>query len=172
MEHSKIKARNELGAIVAEHQRCGRKVVFTNGCFDLIHIGHIRYLQEARQQGDVLIVAINSDDSVRKIKGPNRPILGESERSRILAAFYMVDYVTMFDEIDPWRIISELQPDILVKGGDYHIDEIVGHDLVLKSGGHVLNVPLVPGISTSVIIQKILARYQSPSLSRAKAQDS
>jgi D-beta-D-heptose 7-phosphate kinase/D-beta-D-heptose 1-phosphate adenosyltransferase len=117
----------------------------------------------------VLIVAINSDDSVRSIKGPNRPILGERERSRILAAFHMVDYVTIFDEIDPWQIISELRPDILVKGGDYQIGEIVGHDLVLEGGGHVLNVPLVPGISTSGIIQKILARYESPGLSRSKA---
>lgn len=159
MENSKIRNRGELRSIIAEHKRNGRKIIFTNGCFDLIHIGHVRYLQEARQHGDILIVAINSDDSVRKIKSPERPILGESERSRILAAFQMVDYVTVFDEVDPWHIISELRPDVLVKGGDYQIEEIVGHDLVQDAGGQVLSVPLVPGISTSGVIQTILRRY-------------
>ncbi len=172
MENSKIKTRSELRTLVAEHQHCGRKVVFTNGCFDLIHVGHIRYLQQARQQGDVLIVAINSDASVRKIKGPHRPVLCESERGRILAAFQMVDYVTVFDEVDPWQIISELRPDILVKGGDYQINEIVGHDLVLKAGGQVLAVPLVPRVSTSGVIQTILARYESPDTPRDGAQSS
>jgi rfaE bifunctional protein nucleotidyltransferase chain/domain len=161
VENSKIKTRKELRTIVAQHQECGRKVVFTNGCFDLIHIGHIRYLREARQQGDVLIVAINSDASVRKIKGPQRPILGETERSRILEAFEVVDYITVFEEVDPWQIINDLKPDVLVKGGDYEINEIVGHDLVLETGGRVLSVPLVPGASTSKVIQTILDRYET-----------
>jgi len=132
-----------------------RKIVFTNGCFDLLHIGHIKLLKEAKRQGDILIVAINSDDSVKRLKGPGRPLFPVSERAEILASLEMVDYVTIFDTDDPYPIISKLKPDILVKGGDWEKEKIVGRDIVESTGGKVIRVPLLEGYSTSGIIQKI-----------------
>lgn len=138
----------------------GLKLVFTNGVFDLIHVGHLRYLAHARSLGDALIVAINSDRSVRELKGPNRPITNETERAEILCAFRQVTYVTIFDDISPRKLICSLLPDFLVKGGDYPLDEIHGRREVEASGGRVLSLPFVEGSSTSSIIEK-MARTRS-----------
>jgi D-beta-D-heptose 7-phosphate kinase/D-beta-D-heptose 1-phosphate adenosyltransferase len=147
----------------AERQRLrceGKRVVFTNGCFDLLHLGHIRLLQQAKSLGDVLIVGINSDRSTREIKGPSRPILDERERAEVLAALEAVDYVTMFDEPTPRELINELLPDVLVKGGDWSLDEIVGRAEVEAAGGQVVSLPFVQGHTTSRIIERILKLHQ------------
>jgi rfaE bifunctional protein nucleotidyltransferase chain/domain len=140
-------------------RRLGRRVVFTNGCFDLIHPGHVKYLQAARRLGDALIVALNSDRSVRALKGENRPILDQNERAEVMAALGCVDYVTIFDEPTPREIIAALLPDLLVKGGDWGLDRIIGRDEVEAAGGEVLNLPFVEGCSTTDLIERILRRY-------------
>lgn len=134
--------------------RKGKKVVFTNGCFDLLHVGHIRYLQEAKQQGDLLVVAVNSDRSVKQLKGPTRPIQTENDRAEILAALGCVDCVLIFDEETPEKMIHEVRPDILVKGGDWKIDQIVGGEFVQSYGGQVLSLSFVNGKSTTSLIEK------------------
>jgi D-beta-D-heptose 7-phosphate kinase/D-beta-D-heptose 1-phosphate adenosyltransferase len=154
--HNKIKTVLELHPLLGILQAMGKKIVFTNGCFDLIHTGHTRYLAKAKSFGDLLIVAVNSDSSVRMIKGEKRPINTQAERAEILAALESVDFVTIFDEPDPHKIISELQPDVLVKGGDWPIEKIIGRDVVEARGGKVVNVPYVEGASTTSIIEKIL----------------
>jgi len=136
----------------------GRTVVFTNGVFDLIHPGHVRYLRHARDLGDVLVVGVNSDRSVRANKGPGRPIVPEAERAELLAALDCVDAVVIFDEDTPEAVVGALQPDILVKGADWAADAIVGRDIVEARGGRVVRVPLAPGYSTSSIIEKIRRR--------------
>ncbi|MDW8240617.1 MAG: D-glycero-beta-D-manno-heptose 1-phosphate adenylyltransferase [Acidobacteriota bacterium] len=144
--------------LLVERQRCRerhQRVVFTNGCFDLIHPGHVRYLRQARALGDCLIVAINSDRSVRELKGPGRPILDQDERCEVLAALECVDYVTVFDEPTPRELIAALLPDVLVKGGDWPLDQIVGRAEVEAAGGQVYSLPYVPGYSTSSIIARI-----------------
>lgn len=139
---------------IASNQKPSR-IVFTNGCFDLLHVGHIRYLQEAKSLGDKLIVALNSDASVQKLKGPTRPVQQELDRAEIMAALACVDYVTIFGEQTPLEIIELLKPDILVKGGDWTPDKIVGSAFVLKNGGQVKSLAFQPGRSTSSIIEKI-----------------
>ncbi len=153
---SKIKTLEALRPLLAILRAAGQKIVFTNGCFDLIHTGHTRYLAKAKSFGDVLVVAVNSDASVRTIKGNKRPINSEADRMETLAALESVDFVTLFDEPDPYRIISELQPDVLVKGGDWPVEKIIGGDIVEARGGRVVNVPYVEGASTTGIIEKIL----------------
>lgn len=151
-----------LGALREEREQlreAGKKVVFTNGCFDLLHPGHVRYLQQARELGDALIVALNSDRSVRELKGDKRPILTEEERAEVMAALACVDFVTVFDEPTPREIISVLLPDVLVKGGDWGIDSIVGREEVEAAGGQVLSLPFVDGCSTTDVIQRIARRY-------------
>lgn len=133
----------------------GKKIVFTNGCFDLIHLGHIDYLEKARAMGDKLIIGLNTDSSVSRFKGPNRPVQDERSRARVLAAMQFVDLVVFFDEDTPLLLISELLPDILVKGSDYLAENIVGADVVQKSGGEVKTIEFVPGYSTTRIIDKI-----------------
>jgi rfaE bifunctional protein nucleotidyltransferase chain/domain len=133
----------------------GRRLVFTNGCFDLLHVGHVRYLAEARRLGDALLVAINSDASVRALKGAGRPVLSEAERAEILAALASVDFVTVFEEESPRALIAELLPDVLVKGGDYGLDEIHGREEVERAGGRVLALPFVEGASTTGVIDRI-----------------
>jgi D-beta-D-heptose 7-phosphate kinase/D-beta-D-heptose 1-phosphate adenosyltransferase len=133
----------------------GKRLVFTNGCFDLLHVGHVRYLKEARALGDVLIVAINSDRAVRELKGAGRPIMSESERAEVLAALEAVSYVTVFDELSPRSLIAKLLPDVLVKGGDYALDEIHGREEVEAAGGRVVALPFVEGASTTDIIGRI-----------------
>ena len=151
----KIKELGELKTIVEQHKGNGKKVVFTNGCFDLLHGGHIHLLREAKKLGDLLIVAINSDASIRKIKGPSRPILEEEERAELLAALEMVDFVTVFSQPDPSHVIQELGPNVLVKGGDWTQDNIVGRDLVERHGGRTAVIPTLPGHSTTKIIERI-----------------
>jgi D-beta-D-heptose 7-phosphate kinase/D-beta-D-heptose 1-phosphate adenosyltransferase len=136
-------------------KRNGRRVVFTNGCFDLLHPGHIRNLEQARELGDALIVGLNSDASVRQLKGEGRPVLPERERAEILAALESVDAVVIFDELTPREVIARLLPDVLVKGGDWPGDQIVGREEVEAAGGHVVSLPVVPGYSTSDILRKI-----------------
>jgi rfaE bifunctional protein nucleotidyltransferase chain/domain len=131
------------------------RIVFTNGCFDIIHYGHIDYLSKAADEGDILIIGLNTDDSVRKLKGNNRPLVGEAERSFILASLRFVDAVILFNEETPYELIRYVQPDVLIKGSDYSIDEIVGSDIVISKGGEVKTIDFVPGYSTSGIINKI-----------------
>lgn len=159
----KIKAREELRTIVERSREEGRRVVFTNGCFDLLHIGHLRYLEEARTLGDLLVVGLNSDRSVREIKGPLRPIIPEEERAEMVSGLGCVDYVTIFDEKDPLSLITELKPHVLVKGGDWSKETIVGKEVVERLGGQVVVIPFVPGFSTSHLIQRILERYEKKS---------
>jgi rfaE bifunctional protein nucleotidyltransferase chain/domain len=138
----------------------GKKIVFTNGCFDILHVGHVRYLQEARKLGDVLVLGLNSDASVRTLKGEKRPLVPQDERADILAALEAVDFVTIFDEETPFELIGYLRPDLLVKGGDWAEDQIVGGDIVKKWGGRVVVAPLIPGRSTTNVVEKILQIYR------------
>ncbi len=135
----------------------GRRVVFTNGCFDLLHAGHVRYLAAAKDEGDVLVVGLNSDRSVRRIKGASRPVVPEDQRAEILSALGAVDAVCLFDDPDPLGLIQSIEPHVLVKGADWEADEIIGGEWVQRAGGRVVRVPLVPHISTSLIIERILA---------------
>jgi rfaE bifunctional protein nucleotidyltransferase chain/domain len=153
---NKIKSRDQLANLLGNHREQGHKIVFTNGCFDLMHIGHTRYLQAARSSGDVLVVGVNSDASVRKLdKGADRPIVPDHQRAEVVAALACVDYVVIFEEPDPADVIARLQPDVLVKGGDWALDRIVGRDIVEARGGTVRTIPLVPGVSTTSLIQRI-----------------
>ncbi len=138
--------------------RGSRRIVFTNGCFDLLHVGHVRYLQEAREQGDILVVALNTDKSVQVLKGPSRPVQHEMDRAEIMASLSCVDYVTLFGEETPLKLIELLEPDVLVKGGDWAPDKIVGSSFVLSRGGEVKSLAFQPGRSTSSIIEKILGK--------------
>lgn len=147
---SKIILRNELGEIVSRLKSEGKKIVFTNGCFDLLHLGHVRYLKDAKKLGDVLIVGLNSDTSVRRLK-PQRPINDERARAEVLASLEMVDYVMLFSEDTPYEIIKLIKPDVLVKGGDWSKEDIVGADIVPE----VHSLPYVPGWSATAIIKKI-----------------
>jgi D-beta-D-heptose 7-phosphate kinase/D-beta-D-heptose 1-phosphate adenosyltransferase len=156
----KIKTKEDLHRIVEDLKKKGKRIVFTNGCFDLLHLGHIRYLEKAKTLGDILVVGVNSDRSVRNLKGPERPILPEEERAEILSSLGCVDYITVFDELAPLELISSLQPHILVKGGDWTKETTVGKEVVERSGGEVVILPFVEGPSTSNIIETILKRYE------------
>ena len=151
----KILSPDELLGVRQAVRAAGKSLVFTNGVFDLLHVGHVRYLTEARALGDVLLVAINSDRTVRKLKGEGRPLTNENERAEILAALRQVDYVTVFDDISPRSLISRLLPDVLVKGGDYNLDEIHGREEVEGAGGRVVSLPFIEGASTSAIIERM-----------------
>ena len=153
--HGKIRKVDELKAIVAEQKSQGKKVVFTNGCFDILHAGHLHLLREAKRLGDILIVALNGDGSVKKIKGPQRPLLPQAERAELIASLEMVDYVTIFDETEPYNLIMELKPDVLAKGGDWPQDKIVGGEVVEKNGGRVAVIPYLKGHSTTDIIERM-----------------
>lgn len=135
--------------------RKGRRVVFTNGCFDILHVGHVRYLQEARALGDILVLGLNSDASVRKLKGESRPVQNENERGEILAALGCVDFVVIFGEETPLELVKKVSPDVLVKGGDWTVDKIVGSKEVLAAGGEVKSLKFHPGRSTSLILERI-----------------
>lgn len=156
---SKLMARGDLSALLETIRRPSRPVVFTNGCFDLLHVGHVRYLTAARALGGLLVVGLNSDDSVRRIKGPLRPIIGQDQRAEVLAGLACVDYLTIFDEPDPLPLIEALRPDVLVKGADWALGEIVGADAVTARGGRVERISVVPGASTTDIIERIVERY-------------
>ena len=151
----KLKNVEELAAIRAAAKKSGKKVVFTNGCFDILHSGHVRILRGAKNYGDVLIVAVNTDRSVTAIKGAGRPIVPQADRAELIAAMEMVDYVILFDEDEPTGLIAELKPDVLVKGGDWGREKIVGAEIVEQYGGTVAVVPYLDGRSTSEIIERI-----------------
>src|SRR5512137_773066 len=155
----KIRSLDEIVQIRQQLRRSGRRLVFTNGCFDLLHAGHVRYLNQARSLGDALIVGLNSDDSVHALKGEGRPLVPEGERAEVLAALACIDYIFIFDDPTPGRVIDAIVPDVLVKGADWGISEIVGRDTVEKAGGVVRNIPLVEGSSTTDIIRKVLERF-------------
>src|SRR4030042_1510201 len=156
----KIKTRDDLKRIIQDLKAKVKRIIFTNGCFDLLHIGHIRYLEEAKSLGDILVVGVNSDGSVRGLKGPNRPILPEEERAEILSGLGCVDYVTIFDEPTPLNLISLLLPHILIKGGDWTKEATVGWETVQRTGGEVVILPFVEGSSTSQLIETIVKRYE------------
>jgi len=157
----KVMDRAQLAPLLARARTENKKIVFTNGCFDLMHIGHTRYLQAAKELGDLLVVGVNSDASVKSLnKEPDRPIVNEAQRAEVLAALSCVDYVVIFTEPDPLNLITALQPDVLVKGGDWALDRIVGRDVVEGRGGIVKTIPLVPGMSTTSLIQRIRTQPQ------------
>lgn len=151
----KLKSLEEIKAIAVSARTNGKKVAFTNGCFDLLHRGHVHVLRAARACADLLIVGINSDQSVKHIKGPTRPVLPESDRCELLGAMEMVDFVVLFNEPDPHNLISAIRPDVLVKGGDWNTDKIIGADIVEEAGGRVVVVPYIKGFSTTEIIERI-----------------
>jgi len=160
---SKILAREEMAGERRRLRDRGESLVFTNGCFDLIHPGHVRYLQEASDLGDRLVVAVNGDATVARLKGPGRPLTPLAERMELLAALTSVDYVVAFEEETPFEIIEEIVPDVLVKGGDWTPDRIVGRERVEREGGKVLSLPYAPGYSTSGIIERIVERVDPKS---------
>jgi D-beta-D-heptose 7-phosphate kinase/D-beta-D-heptose 1-phosphate adenosyltransferase len=157
--NNKIKNLDVLAGIIAAEKTRGKRIVFTNGCFDLLHVGHVKYLQKARSFGDILILGLNSDASIKRLKGDKRPLIAEGERAHILAALDCIDYVVIFDEDTPLHLIATLQPSILVKGGDYTLDGVVGREIVEAAGGRVELVQFVDGKSTTNIIGKILESY-------------
>ena len=160
MSNQKIYDRNKLASILQQAKSKGSVVVTTNGCFDVLHLGHLRYLQAARQLGDLLAVAVNSDSSVRELKGENRPLVPERERAEMLAGLACVDYVVIFSELTPISLLSELKPNIHVKGGDYKLEELIERDVVEANGGKVIVGLNVPGKSTTNLIEVICERYQ------------
>jgi rfaE bifunctional protein nucleotidyltransferase chain/domain len=156
---SKIRDQTAMKAVVETAKGAGKKVVFTNGCFDILHQGHVRYLSEAKKCGDFLVIGLNSDRSVRNIKGKNRPLMPVGARAELLAALCFVDGIVVFDDEDPLAIIKYLQPQVLVKGSDWAEEDIIGAELIKKAGGEVRRIPLVPGITTSSIIRRIADLY-------------
>ena len=150
----RIVSQEELIALLGRAKRGSRRVVFTNGCFDLLHPGHIRTLEAARSLGDVLVVGLNRDKSVREAKGDSRPVIAENERAELLAALEAVDLVAIFEEDTPIKLITEIKPSVLVKGGDYTRDQVVGHEIVEASGGEVLLVDVLPGFSTTSLVNR------------------
>ncbi|HEY7553520.1 MAG TPA: D-glycero-beta-D-manno-heptose 1-phosphate adenylyltransferase [Candidatus Binatia bacterium] len=150
-----MKSLEELKSAVLQAKARDQKIVFTNGCFDILHRGHLHLLREAKALGDLLIVAINSDRSVQQIKGSARPVISQAGRAELIAALEMVDYVILFDEVDPYRLIEELRPDILAKGGDWSTDQVIGGDIVERGGGRVAVIPYLKGFSTTEIIERV-----------------
>lgn len=159
MRRQRVYSAQELRSLLDQLRQRGQRVVFTNGCFDLLHPGHLHTLYTAKAQGDVLVVGINADASVRRLKGEGRPILAEAERAAVLAALEMVDFVTIFAEETPLELIRLLEPDVLVKGGDWTPETVVGREVVESRGGKVVVVPYQTGFSTTAIIERILAHF-------------
>jgi len=156
---SKIKANLQLKKIIAGLKSKGKKIVFTNGCFDILHYGHVKYLEGAKKKGDILVVAINSDSSVKKIKGSRRPIIPAKERIRLVSALESVDYVTTFNELTPLKVIKLVKPDVLVKGGDWKTSNIVGKEFVESYKGRIITIPFVSGLSSNKLIKKIAKKF-------------
>lgn len=156
MSQDKIKPAGEMGAIARNLREQGVRIVFTNGCFDILHAGHVQYLEQARELGDVLIVGLNSDSSIRRLKGFGRPIIAQQDRACVLAALGCVDYVVVFDTDTPLELITLLRPGVLVKGGDWQVEDIVGSDVVMADGGKVLSLPFREGLSTTSLIRRIV----------------
>jgi D-beta-D-heptose 7-phosphate kinase/D-beta-D-heptose 1-phosphate adenosyltransferase len=159
MIETKIKTISSLKKIIARLKAKRKKIVFTNGCFDILHYGHVKYLEDANKKGDILIVGINSDSSIRKIKGPKRPLVHEKDRIRTLAALESVDYACLFNETTPINLIKAIKPDALIKGADWDTKNIVGADFVKSYSGKVLAIPLVKNRSTTKLIEKISQRF-------------
>lgn len=151
-----VLSREALAAVCTRVKKAGKRVVFTNGCFDILHRGHVDYLTKAKALGDLLVVGVNGDDSVRRLKGPNRPVVNQDDRAAVLAALAAVDYVSLFDEDTPFELIRAIVPDVLVKGADWSVEAIVGKDVVEAAGGTVKTLEFLPNRSTSSIIQKII----------------
>ena len=166
---SKIKSGPALEAVIRRARARGERVVFTNGCFDLLHAGHVRLLEQAKRCGDLLVVGLNSDRSVRALKGPARPVVAQRDRARVVAALESVDYVTLFGEATPERLIARLKPQVLVKGGDWSRERIVGRELVEREGGRVVRIPLLAGRSSSKVVERIL-RSRAPDAEPAAAR--
>ena len=156
---SKLFSLDELDKRLQPLREEGKRIVFTNGCFDILHVGHVRYLTSARRQGDMLVVGLNSDRSVKKIKGSLRPIVPQDQRAEVLASLWCIDFIVLFDEPDPLLLIKTLRPDVLVKGDDWPEDRIIGADFVKSNGGQVVRIAVVPGASTSKIITHILNNF-------------
>jgi rfaE bifunctional protein nucleotidyltransferase chain/domain len=157
----KIVTWERLKTEVEKRRKEGKTIAFTNGCFDILHVGHVRYLQEARKLGDLLILGLNSDASVRAIKGEKRPLVPQQERAEVVASLTAVDFVTLFDETTPLKLIEHLRPDCLVKGGDWSEEAVVGRDAVRSWGGRVAIIPLTPGASTTNIVERVLQVYKT-----------
>lgn len=156
---NKILDRNTLKNKLDDLRKKGKKIAFTNGCFDILHIGHVRYLREARKTADILVLALNSDASVKKIKGEKRPLVPQDDRAEIMAALEFIDFVTIFDETTPLELINLLKPDVLIKGGDWPEDKVVGRDEIKKWGGKLTLIPEIKGKSTTSIVDKIRQVY-------------
>lgn len=154
-----LKTLEELLSILQEERKKGKKIVFTNGCFDIIHAGHVDYLERAKKLGDILVVGLNSDNSVKRIKGKKRPINPQEQRAKVLSSLKPVDYVVIFEEDTPEKLIKAIKPDVLVKGGDWPIEKIVGKEFVESYGGKVLTIPFTYNVSTTEIIKKIVELY-------------
>lgn len=160
----KILTQEELVSEINRLKKAGKKIVFTNGCFDILHAGHVRYLVAAKNEGDILVLGLNSDKSVKSIKGDKRPIVPQMLRAEVLAGLLCIDYITFFDEPDPLNLIKDVLPDVLVKGDDWAEENIIGADFVKANGGKVVRVAMVPGISTSSIIKRILEVYEEKTI--------
>jgi D-glycero-beta-D-manno-heptose 1-phosphate adenylyltransferase len=156
---AKVVAAEKLASKLEEARQAGKQIVFTNGCFDILHVGHVRYLAAARSEGDLLVVGLNSDISVRSIKGDRRPLVNQDQRAEVLASLVWVDYVVVFDEPDPLRLIQTLKPHVLVKGADWGEENIVGAEFVKSMGGKIIRAELVPEASTTRIIERIVKRF-------------
>lgn len=154
LSEKKLVQRSSVSKVVAALRRRKKKIVFTNGCFDIIHVGHIAYLKRARELGDILFIGLNSDASVRAIKGPSRPVNSELDRATVLSALYFVDYIALFAESTPEALIQSIKPDVLVKGADWKLKDIVGADFVRSYGGEVARIPYVRGYSTTAVLKK------------------
>ena len=155
MKNNKIKNQKELKTVIDKLRKQGKRIAFTNGCFDLLHYGHIKYLQEAKRSTDILILGLNSDGSIKEIKGNNRPLNKQADRAKVLSALSCVDYVCIFSQPTPLKLIKLVKPEILIKGGDWEIDKIVGADFVKSYGGKVRVIPYLKGYSTTGLINKI-----------------
>jgi D-glycero-beta-D-manno-heptose 1-phosphate adenylyltransferase len=160
----KLLTKSEIAAEASRLKKAGKRIVFTNGCFDILHAGHVKYLAAARSEGDVLVVGLNSDESVKIIKDEKRPIVNQTQRAEVLSALECVDFVILFDEPDPLKLIHDVRPDVLVKGGDWAEKDIIGSDFVKANGGKVVRVPLVPDMSTTHIIKRIVKLYGQPGI--------
>ena len=159
MIRDKIKNIKQLRTTISHLKSRGRKIVFTNGCFDILHFGHAKYLEEAKNKGDILVVGVNSDSSIKKIKGDKRPVISEANRLKLIAALGSVDFAVLFKESTPLNLIKQLKPDILIKGSDWGKKDIVGSDIVSSYGGKVMTVKLVKGLSTTSLIKKIAKEF-------------
>jgi D-beta-D-heptose 7-phosphate kinase/D-beta-D-heptose 1-phosphate adenosyltransferase len=159
LSQDKIKSLNQLAKIIQKLKNKKKKIIFTNGCFDILHFGHVSFLNQAKKKGNILVVGLNSDTSVKRLKGKNKPIFTQMARSQVLAALESVDFVTIFNQLTPLKVIKRLKPDILVKGQDWPVEQIVGKDFVELYGGEIITIPFIKGYSTRSTIQTIIKKF-------------